>query len=630
MGLSALHVAATAGRTEVCAGLLELLSPANVAAALEQVTPAGLTPLLCGVAEGHVDTVRRLLAAGASVRARDTSNGDTALLVALRLLRSPATEPMVELLLEHDADGFLVKTANQLGETPVHLCASLGLQPLLERLSAHRQQCVANFLQARQFGAVTELSADALGLCPRMPPGDTPLSRALQAHHGDLALWILQHTDEASVSLLRQFLEQQQELTWFDHTSVATSHELEGLLVQRTTQPLLDQWDSLESVPPLSLLDRTTALLTALVPVRSTLHRLAHHEPLLRLATHPAMLAGLMAAMTQTSSDASSMAAYGRLVQALPWNNGTHAPLMAALQPLLACLLANYVACWSWLAPILHAAVPQYLRTHSALVLETLQAQAETFQVREIELLLHLLDANASASAPQPLAEQIETSRTITRLTALRRNQDCERLLARLLGTYFPAYVERCGVCCDPLVNPCAVGKAYGTTQVHKKVCEHEFCRDCLRQWIKSEIGLMHAHIHCPEPDCFFSFFADDIQRIAPECYEDFLRLRNGDHRQRLIEMLQNHSREASWVSSNARVCPTCYVVIERSEGCDSMFCGVCAKYFNYGQAPRLNTLTVERLKAGMMQTPAVNAPDPLEALVADARQLQVQAMAIT
>lgn len=97
---TALHAAAESGHLDI----LDLLLQAAGKRLLNRFDSLGRTPLMCAVANKHVEAVRRLIAAGADVNARqDPLQGDTALSIAA----TDATLPIATLLIDAGADPLL-------------------------------------------------------------------------------------------------------------------------------------------------------------------------------------------------------------------------------------------------------------------------------------------------------------------------------------------------------------------------------------------------------------------------------------------------------------------------------------------------------------------------------------------
>jgi len=121
-GMTALHFAVRAGRTELVRFLLEK------GAGLEWRSVEGDTPLALAVTNGHAEIVSALLDAGAPVDARDEL-GSTPLVLAA----AQGREDLVDILLARGAD---VEAKNRLGGTPASVAAREGHRGVLGRLTA--------------------------------------------------------------------------------------------------------------------------------------------------------------------------------------------------------------------------------------------------------------------------------------------------------------------------------------------------------------------------------------------------------------------------------------------------------------------------------------------------------------
>ena len=90
---SPLHRAARKGFTEIIALMVEAASPADLKRVLDQGGISGRTPLHLAAAGGHLDAVRALLSAGASIDAPDLSSAKhTPLSLAIHSLLSPKSD----------------------------------------------------------------------------------------------------------------------------------------------------------------------------------------------------------------------------------------------------------------------------------------------------------------------------------------------------------------------------------------------------------------------------------------------------------------------------------------------------------------------------------------------------------
>lgn len=75
------------------------------------------------------------------------------------------------------------------------------------------------------------------------------------------------------------------------------------------------------------------------------------------------------------------------------------------------------------------------------------------------------------------------------------------------------------------------VGVETGGDHFEKKACSHSFCQDCLRKWVRSKLASMERVIPCPEPECTYTLYPDDVARICTAKEADEFRQRlKGDH----------------------------------------------------------------------------------------------------
>lgn len=84
----------------------------------------------------------------------------------------------------------------------------------------------------------------------------------------------------------------------------------------------------------------------------------------------------------------------------------------------------------------------------------------------------------------------------------------------------------------------------------------------------------------CPVP------FADRMVKnfVADPIYRQLLRNRHLRHAQRLEDVLGDRTDPAfsNWVLNHCQACPSCSVLVTRSEGCSHMTCNICRTEFCY------------------------------------------------
>ena len=165
------------------------------------------------------------------------------------------------------------------------------------------------------------------------------------------------------------------------------------------------------------------------------------------------------------------------------------------------------------------------------------------------------------------------------------------------LSTHCPERCARCGICDEDFLEskPLRVSdQNRGTEHFKKEKCTHAYCEDCLKQWIQTNLNQNLALVRCPCADCTVTMYEDDIGRIAgPDAKVKFAKLRQANHRERLIELIKNKKLHTE-VSKDSKPCPRCHVVINRYTGCDSMMCN-CGHSFNWRST---QWPTVSELKA--------------------------------
>jgi len=180
---------------------------------------------------------------------------------------------------------------------------------------------------------------------------------------------------------------------------------------------------------------------------------------------------------------------------------------------------------------------------------------------------------------------------------AATNTEEMRKVAITFLSAHCPEKCARCGICDEDFLEskPTRVSdQRRGTEHFKKDKCTHAYCVDCLKQWIHTNLEQNLAYVRCPCTDCPVSMYEDDIERIAgDEAKNKFAKLRQANHRERLIELIKNKKLYTE-VEKDSKPCPRCHVVINRYTGCDSMMCN-CGHSFNWRST---KWPTVSELKA--------------------------------
>ena len=207
-GYTPMHLASQAGHPRVVAALLAAGSPADVR------TATGASPLMLAARSGSVDTATRLIENGADINAKESTYGQTVLMVAAGLNRAE----LVALLLARGADATLASSVVDLNAltAPVDFDPVRGTVEQSGPVATNRPKEVPGLTRPYRYneligaqGGLTALhfaarqgatqSVAALvdgGVSVNLPsPGDqaTPLLIAIINGHFDIAAYLLDH-----------------------------------------------------------------------------------------------------------------------------------------------------------------------------------------------------------------------------------------------------------------------------------------------------------------------------------------------------------------------------------------------------------------------------------------------------
>jgi hypothetical protein len=270
------------------------------------------------------------------------------------------------------------------------------------------------------------------------------------------------------------------------------------------------------------------------------------------------------------------------LLTQLPWASATHGPA-----------LVDAVFAGDAFAPTTdNRAGMQQLLT---VVCE--RAHTSSLQPRSTQLVTRLDDLFLPARAMRLVGELLNRLDTDEGLLGVAVETDAfasaikmqtsaardERNAATVLLRHFPDHpgVLKCGICgesgaLEPAIEP-AGGEHY-----RKKLCGHKFCADCLAGWIGAKVTEGVTAIQCPAEGCCAALYPDDVERMGRrEDHERYRALHARQGGERLRELASESPALRSWFQQNTRACPSCSVLIERSQGCNSMLCP-CGSRFNW------------------------------------------------
>mmetsp|Transcript_31961 Transcript_31961/g.62873 ORF Transcript_31961/g.62873 Transcript_31961/m.62873 type:complete len:547 (-) Transcript_31961:269-1909(-) len=149
-----------------------------------------------------------------------------------------------------------------------------------------------------------------------------------------------------------------------------------------------------------------------------------------------------------------------------------------------------------------------------------------------------------------------------------------------------------CPICTDPLVSISAnydldlrnIWYAPQRKNEHwsNHACGHTFCRSCMEQWAETAVSELKVRIKCPAEHCSFSLWEQDLQELlSTTMFNRYKKLKHADYLQNLQAVAEKDDNFMRWLRLHARPCPSCHVIVSRSEGCNTMTC-VCGTRFCY------------------------------------------------
>jgi hypothetical protein len=120
----------------------------------------------------------------------------------------------------------------------------------------------------------------------------------------------------------------------------------------------------------------------------------------------------------------------------------------------------------------------------------------------------------------------------------------------------------------------------------------HVFCEPCLRETVKTNIASRRVHdLRCPAPGCTTLLFDPDVERLLQTERDTLVQYRDEVQRMHTATAADMTHEDVSLLRELAclqiKSCPRCRALIERSSGCDLMYC-VCGHNFNFRQAEGL------------------------------------------
>lgn len=212
-----------------------------------------------------------------------------------------------------------------------------------------------------------------------------------------------------------------------------------------------------------------------------------------------------------------------------------------------------------------------------------------------------------------------------------------------------------CAACCKHSEPPPICGICYDPCRPVHLGCRHSFCEDCLRTTATVAIEEGRSVLSCPEPGCSRTLAEPLLRTLLPEAAaRRLLENQNARTRDWSRSILEGAAlarpdapevRLVAWArGGHAQLCPRCYVLVEKSDGCHHIqcpcgqhFCFACGKEWDGHQClaerPRFNSQGLLPESAEAPAAPpslALAAPHGSSALVDAASARAAVAHALT
>jgi hypothetical protein len=144
-----------------------------------------------------------------------------------------------------------------------------------------------------------------------------------------------------------------------------------------------------------------------------------------------------------------------------------------------------------------------------------------------------------------------------------------------------PSLIQACEVCfdaCRAVPMTCTPQAWVSGFRGHTEA-KHPVCRGCLGSWVSACLDEGRHEVPCPNAECSVCLPDAQLRKLASERqWESLLDRRRDAGMARLLRMVGgapgDEGRDfAHWASGKTQVCPRCFALVERSEGCNHMHC---------------------------------------------------------
>ena len=144
--------------------------------------------------------------------------------------------------------------------------------------------------------------------------------------------------------------------------------------------------------------------------------------------------------------------------------------------------------------------------------------------------------------------------------------------------------VQQCGIC----LEPSCVFFPMLPNQSQMICATHPFCVSCMGTYVTFKIEEGAGDICCPDPGCQVRFGETLIKKLAcrgsvtSSTLRRFREIQSNDRAERLKYVLSGEDPAlTAWAMCNTQACPRCFLIVQRSDGCDHITCR-CGAHFCY------------------------------------------------
>merc|ERR1712048_326282 len=148
------------------------------------------------------------------------------------------------------------------------------------------------------------------------------------------------------------------------------------------------------------------------------------------------------------------------------------------------------------------------------------------------------------------------------------------------MGFFSQSSEFSCPICMDPMVSlsddgrevQCNFWSAASRKNEHwnNHACGHAFCWSCAKSWAETAVNEQKLQVRCPAAGCKYCLWDQDLKELlSAKMYHRHEEHKHVDHLTNLKQIVKHDDCLMDWLRTNARPCPTCHVIVSRSEGCN-------------------------------------------------------------